>query len=654
MTKKIFLLLILLLLPLTSAQAQTPLNGLSFDVSAGFDGYAKQNTWIPLMVHAENVGAAVSGEIHARSDYPGETYATSLNLPTQSQKNITLLVPNHGLFTVEFVAENGDVLFKKTVNPRQLAPMDFLMGVVSDTPDLLGFVAGLSNPMGGVVTVAHLGVDEIPADFGALGAFDALVFNNVDTTGLSSAQRDALTAWVVSGGRLVIGGGPNAGITVAGLQSLLPAGEFLLENINSLDNLAHLGGKPIPNAGPFVAAVPQSIKGKIELAETDAPLWVRQPLGEGEVSYFALDFSLAPLDGWAGNNIFWEKLLGTLQTRQPFFTGYAAPQAINDVLANISGAGLPSPVRFTAFLCFYFLFLVPINYFVLKRMKRRELAWLTIPAMILVFTLIGYAIGFRNRGSDTILRQLSVVWQPAGSEQATETAFLGIFSPERARFTLEFPADALVQPADGGNGFRGVKRGTSAATTVFYGSKTEFRNLFTDIGSMSTVMAQRPLLADVIELRLETVDRANSPHISGTIINHGQKTLTNAALFSGEYGYRLGDVPPGETAINAPMQRVDTTTYSGQSMWGENYDQIPVDDRLRDQTVRAILWGDYYNSRPVPMSGATNARFLLADDAILLTGWHDNVQSDLVTVKGKRVVKEAQELRVVAVAGGVQ
>ncbi len=645
MTKKLLpVLLALLLLPMVSTRAQSP--GLTLLVDAGFDGYAKQNVWMPITVHAENTGAAIAGEVRARANYPGETYAVSLNLPAQSQKTITLLTPYRGEYTVEFVTDDGATLFHKTLNPRVLAPFDFLVGIVGDNRDVLNFLAGLQSNTGNPVSVAHLSVRNIPAQSGSLAAFDALIFNDVDTGALSSAQLETLTNWVIGGGKLVVGGGPNAGLTVSGLQSLLPASKFVLKTILSLDNLQNYGGRPIPNAGPFSAAVPQSVSGTVDLYEQDAPFLVRQSLGDGQIIYFALDFALSPMDGWAGNDNFWRQALNPLESHPPYYAGYDAPRAINDFLAAIEGAGLPSPTIFTGFLCLYFLFLVPLNYWALKRLKHREWAWLTIPALIVLFTLVGYLGGFRARGTTTILRQLSVVWQQNNQSATEETAYLGLFAPVRDHFDITFNDAALVQPSEGGSGFKGVKTNVSAPTTIFYGSRTQLRNLWTDIGSMSTVVAQRSAAADPIDLRLALDGGTQSPRLHGTIVNYSPHTFTNVALFAGNYGVQLGTLPPGETPVDQKMQLLDTQPYNGNNVWGVSYAQTNNPQlQVQDQVERAIFWNN--NFAPTPVQ---TRRYL--GKTVYMAGWLETVSDDgWVSVSHRRVNHQQAELRIVAATG---
>ncbi len=650
MTKKLLLVLLaLLLLPIVSAQAQSP--ALAISVDAGFDGYAKQNVWMPITVHAENNGSPLSGEIRARASYPGETYAVSLNLPAQSQKTVTILVPYHGDYTVKFVTDDGETRFKKVVSPRNIAPYDYFVGIIADSRDVLNFLAGLQSSAGSPVSLAHLQLNDLPAQVGGLAAFDVLIFNNVDTGALSAGQIATISEWVAAGGRLVVGGGPNAGLTVNGLQSLLPASNFVLKTVPTLDNLQNLGGRPIPNEGPFSAAVPQSVSGNVDLYEQDMPFLVRQSLGEGQVVYFALDFSLAPMDGWAGNENFWRQVLKPMESHPPFYVGYEAPRAINDYLAAIEGSGLPSPLFFTGFLCLYFLFLVPLNYWMLKRFKRREWAWLTIPALIVLFTLVGYVGGFRARGKNSILRQLSVVWQQNGASAAEETAYLGLYAPVRDHFDIVFDDVALVQPNEGGNGYRGIKANVSAPTTIFYGSRTELRNLWTDIGSMSTIVAQRRTSVAPIELQLALSGDRKSPQLNGTIINRSPHTFTAVALFVGNYGTRLGSLPPGETAVDQSLQLLDVQGYNGTDLWRVPYTQLnnPL-AQTQDQVIRGLFWNNQF-SGPYPKTTRSQL-----DDTIFLVGWLDKIPSEWISVAHKRVTYQPAQVRVVAASltGGVK
>src|SRR5205085_852445 len=59
---------------------------------------------------------------------------------------------------------------------------------------------------------------------------------------------------------------------------------------------------------------------------------------------------------------------------------------------------LPEPLGIAIFLLVYILLIGPVNFIVLRRMRRAELAWITIPALVLIFSVGAYLIGYQSKG----------------------------------------------------------------------------------------------------------------------------------------------------------------------------------------------------------------------------------------------------------------
>ena len=69
----------------------------------------------------------------------------------------------------------------------------------------------------------------------------------------------------------------------------------------------------------------------------------------------------------------------------------------------------------------YILLIGPISYFVLRRVDRRELAWVTAPILIVTFSACSYGIGRTLKGSDVVLNQVAVVrTSPTGAALARD------------------------------------------------------------------------------------------------------------------------------------------------------------------------------------------------------------------------------------------
>jgi hypothetical protein len=216
---------VLLALTAQPVQAQDPQPGLSMSVEAGFGGYIKELTWTPLRVNLNNEGQPFDGElrvINSRTQ-ADVSFVQPISLGRGSRRSVTLFVPgNTNSFEVQ-LRQGEQIVLSNAPAVRQLTGIDRLAVVVSDPPDAFNFLGDTRNPFGGGTALAPLRLDQLPDRAAALDAIDVLVFASVDTSALSRAQRTAIQNWVLSGGHLVLAGGPGATATASGLTDLAPA-----------------------------------------------------------------------------------------------------------------------------------------------------------------------------------------------------------------------------------------------------------------------------------------------------------------------------------------------------------------------------------------------------------------------------------------------
>ena len=128
--------------------------------------------------------------------------------------------------------------------------------------------------------------------------------------------------------------------------------------------------------------------------------------------------------------------------------GYVARLSQTSLLERgvlrLPSLNLPSTGVVLAFLLLYVLVIGPINYLALRRLRRLEWAWLSIPLVVLLFSCGLYAVGAGLRGGQSQLSQAAIVQGAEGQPRAFATGFIGLFSPRRASYTVGFPAQALV------------------------------------------------------------------------------------------------------------------------------------------------------------------------------------------------------------------
>jgi len=433
------------LLSQTDAAAQ---GGLTLEARAGFDGYYQVNGWVPVQVVVANEGKDIEGEIQIEitDNRRGRVlYTQPAILPTHSRKQFTLYVfaPSYTRELTVKLVEKRVTLVKRAVSIQQLAVEDFLCGVVSEDPSALNYLAGLPRIGQGRVYVAHLGLADIPSQGRALGTMDALILHDTDTSLMSDRQRDALRGWVASGGHLIICGGPNAIPTATGLGDLSPVrvhGTLTTADIGTLGDYAN---------APFIANVPAVVAqvepttGWVMAGKADLPLLIRRELDRGRVDYLALDPDLEPMRTWIGNDSLWPKLFSLTA-----WTQSASPQLnrgnIHSALANIPSLDVPPVLLVIAFLFIYIVIVGPLNFLILKLVDKRALAWITIPALILLFSCVAYVAGFATRGRKVIVSEIAIVRAQPESGMANVDSFVGLYSPARRTYDVRLPDNVLV------------------------------------------------------------------------------------------------------------------------------------------------------------------------------------------------------------------
>ncbi len=553
-----------------SAVAADPL---TMTARALLDGHARLGTWMAIQVDLENAGQPVSGELRLTGGVQGQTrFGTPVDLPTGSRKRYTLYAqpPAFGDHLEVAVVAAG-----KPVATRQVAfvaadPSQLLVGVVAERPDrIIGDLGVLAAPNTVPPAIVALTINTLPERVEALSAIDRLVWQDVDASDLNPAQLGALRGWIAQGGRLVIVGGTGGpGLLSAFPDELLPyrpsatvdlpasaLGTLLGELPSTATDLTALGG-------PAGAGRPLAIVG-------DRVVAAELTFGNGSVTILGFD----PTTPWIADSkadaVIWRRVLPTRSGSAIFTSGSDDSQLVNAVL-SLQAAALPPIGGLFALLIAYIVLIGPVNYLVLRRLGRRELAWLTMPVLIGVFAVAAYVFGASLRGTDILVNEVAIVRGAPGTDAGQGQVYLGIFSPGRGTYQLEVPGGALLSTpiSQETGGMPGA-----GSLDVLQGDPARVRDLAVGFSSIRTIRADTPLPAPnlAIDLRLE------NGHLKGTVTNHSSSTVEGVAVVLGASAATLGDLGPGASAT------VDVVAGAGGDPFGQ-----PLSDKLIGQ----VFFGD--------------------------------------------------------------
>jgi hypothetical protein len=242
----------------TAAARGAPL-AVTLAVHAGFDGYYKDQRWLPVRITVANDGPDTKGTLSVavpRSNGGADVVVTrDVDLPTQSRREVFLYVPTEGFISnLQVTLTDGNRKDLATAATRlvQAGASDLIYGVLASSPSAFNVLGGI-KPASGSAYVAQLETADLPPVSYAWHALDVLVISDVDTGVFSPEQRTALAEWVASGGRLIVAGGPTWQKTAAGLGPLLPVAPSGSQNLPDTSALAAVCSAANPPAGSSVA-----------------------------------------------------------------------------------------------------------------------------------------------------------------------------------------------------------------------------------------------------------------------------------------------------------------------------------------------------------------------------------------------------------------
>ncbi|MHB9134711.1 MAG: hypothetical protein ACYDBB_26870 [Armatimonadota bacterium] len=563
---------------------------LTLTTTVGYNGYYRPRTLVPVIVDVQNDGGDISGEFHvsaSRKEALADRYVSLVTIPKGAkQRHFLYIIPQvfSQEITVEFWSKGKQEVTSTFTRCQELYDQNRLLVIVGGSGSSLSYLNSLSitaseyimprawdfggwfiwqqrggggprhygrsGPAGtrgatGVMHLAYVPGDMLPDNPEAYGSITMLaLMSNITENTLADAAQKAIPLWVANGGHLLIaGGGVAARLQAPFFTSLIPTkGETLTVD----------GGKVI--AAPYAA---------------------------GRVTALKFDPDAVVADDWHNAATFYSKLMAR-DPRTPLTF------ALNDALNRstlVRNLRPPDLKLIIIFLLIYLVMLVPVNYFVLKRMDKRELAWLTTPAIVLVFTVGAYGIGYMTKGHRLVLNMVSVMEMTGKMKSAEATSELLIFSPSRTNYRMSLGDDGLLvreKQSDQemyayGGGYRqpGDQRVAplNIATT---GNRIELDNVRVSMWDFRQfVLAHRVNMGNGFTTTLQAGQPATAPRATGSITNNTPYRFELCELYADGSQVATFAMNPGQTVIvNQASAATPKFNEDEQYMWESVKDSV--------------------------------------------------------------------------------
>lgn len=604
--------------------------------------------WAAVSVTLVNESSPTEGYLTAETD--AGIVRRYVEMPAGARKVVTLYVRPGGFqsrLTVRYEEPNGTV--ETTADVRVLETSGRQIAVVGDADGMLRpQLAG--GPTQGAPDPLSLTIADLPERPEPLDGLSVIVWAG-DAGALTEGQRRSLERWVADGGQLVVAGGADWQARTGGIEHLLP-----IQDLAAVDAVDHA---PLAAwAGTDEALGPDTIVtgtlrdgAHLLVAGADgAPMAAWQAVGSGRVVLFGTDLALDAYRTWPGSPLLWSRVLDAGWLLSEFFGGGfpdrdATSSSMAQALNTLPSLDVPPAELLLALIVAYILLIGPISYLLLRRIDRRELAWVTAPLLVIVFTAASYGIGVALKGTDVIVNQIAVLRSTSGGTLASVEAYAGVFSPTRGTYDVLVEADALVAPMRADQFFDG--QAAAARMTADQGEPARLHDLLVAARGFEYVRADAVVAH---ESPLKVTWSSDGSDLVGTVTNVGAEPLDDVAFVGNVGGEMIGDLAPGASGEFRIAREGLSQSSASDQVYGFGGFNSSDPERRRIAARRSVIDAlvGYGGWMPVGSElGGYGGR------GPYLIGWRSGEGPTPITLDGVETQRFAELVEVVAIRPGM-
>jgi hypothetical protein len=651
---------------------------IGFGPGSGLPSRYRPDTWTPVTIYLGGQGVNGVGQLQLSATFQGRTTLYTRRVPLHdgplNEALHFVCLPRSAPMMGGAGAGNTEITARLLMEGRKLAEKSLSLpaAVTAETFNVLALTrdgSGLNFLMKKRLALVHRHVNPATingmmmqgggaaqfattqvhyADSRALpdmaqgyAMIDAIALADLPTDSLTEDQQEAIREYVRQGGLLILAGGSDlARLKGQFLSELLP-----LQPTGTTQADLNLALYPryresFPPDSRIVCTTGTLKPDAGVLFGTDRlPLVVSRPYGAGVIVFTAFDYLAPEFRGWAGAPAFWRDLLrcgnnavsprsalaSLANDDRRFYYGGNASTPLADALAGQQAGNTPSWWTVAIFLAAYILLLVPVSYLLLKKLDRRELAWLTAPLLICGFTVASYVIAQSIKGRLLTVNRAVVLETIANSDQAAGYAQMTLYSPGRAAYDITFGGTGeidsyrTVAPSE----IYASDATLSDSLTVEHDKTTTLRGALIKLWDKRSF--DTPVLAPLGGPLAAQTQWLYGGKVQVTVTNRTRFALKDCALVNGNDTVSLGDLAPGETKQQAipwnksngssSLRLPDTSDSETDAASGGN--ENAARDKIRHGLAQALASnGQNYGSPFVDEAAETFGRA-----ANVFVGW---------------------------------
>ena len=452
--KLILVALIIVTLPMGNfiAKAETKKDeAYQVKITSGIEGKFRALKYIPVNVEVTSSEKDFNGEIEIRTlgNYTTtyDAYSREVSIAQGETANVSIpikMLEGSSKISVNLV-ENGKVLYEKKslISNGRVTESNLFMGILTDDPTALAYTGSVSfeTTMGfkGVIEKVQLDEKIIGENSLNIDGLDVIIINNYNMSNLKNEQYTSLSAWVNKGGTLVIGAGANDSKTINSIDS-----NFL--NIKSKGNKEE-NIKVVDENLNLIISDLEVNDGIVRIGNSESPLAYSVDKGNGEILITTFDLGLEPFISSKDSKKFITSLLSDAANKVfetnmngGYYQGYYRISELTRTIPINEVVGVNSLIFVISA---YVIIISIVIYIVLKKLNKRDFAWIAIPLASILFTLIIYFMGSKTRVNDIVLNQNNIISVDKNG-MGTAKSYLGIGTKYKSDVIIEKPEDLTM------------------------------------------------------------------------------------------------------------------------------------------------------------------------------------------------------------------
>lgn len=489
---------------------------LGLRLSTGHDGHGASGDWLPVEATLEprrpvaaTLEVAVAGTAAGRM-----TISREVEVQAGSRSAFRFVVPNGAVRVRVVEADREPVTVELDVRPPEAG---FLVGVLGQLPAQLPPVrvepAGLDGTWVGVEP------EWLALGREAVAPLGTLVATVNDLEAVPVEDRRALAAAVVAGTDLVVVAQDDGPVDLTALG--LPG-----------DPASSVTGETVAVSRPGWTLTAGQVFGGAPPDGLDAAAVVAAvaPAGRGRVTVVAA----GPGEGATGtSSAFWSALVGpgTPEGSGDSPWSFARNPAQFARLLADGERGVPTVPWLAAFLVAYVLVVGPANGLILARLRRRELAWITVPVVTVVFTGTALLSAVGGRPPVGVGARAAYWVEGVGAELTAA----GVQAPTAGTRTVQLPGEGwTVRPMVDGGQRSALRRGADTEEVALDLVGLQFGG----------VLGARPLPAPA---PLDVAAVATRDGVEVRVTNDSGQLLQDVHVVAGTWSSAVGELAAGAT-----------------------------------------------------------------------------------------------------------